>query len=120
MGYDIFCQAFERDVVQKGITQLSLATIEYDSVELKDVYIPEHTQSPTVQEVLGWDVDLRNEWERMDSHRIMKEQEVSLLQMTWRNLAMQAKGEEKRKESMRAQDEKRQRMDTGGHRCESK
>ena len=60
-------------------------------------------------------MDLRNEWERTDSHHIMKEQEVSLLQMTWRNLAMQAKGEERRKESMRAQDEKRQRMGTGGH-----
>ena len=37
MGYDTFCQAFERDAVRKGISHLSLLTILYNGIELKDI-----------------------------------------------------------------------------------
>ena len=71
MGYDTFCQAFERDTIQRGITHLSFSTILYEGVEPKDALTTKHTQLPTIQEVLGSDADLRNEWERMESRHIM-------------------------------------------------
>ena len=66
-----------------------------------------NTQSPTIQEVLGSDVDLRNEWERTESHRITREQERALVQMSWRHLDMQVKGDERRKEVQKAREAKR-------------
>ena len=66
-----------------------------------------NTQSPTIQEVLGSDVDLRNEWERTESHCITREQERALVQMSWRHLDMQVKGDERRKEVQKAREAKR-------------
>jgi len=86
-GYDAFCQAFERDVKCKKLTKVSFATIDYDGPDPTSILVNGDSRSPTVQDVLGPDADLRSQWEKKGVRRMTDEDDEVLHQIALKHMS---------------------------------
>jgi len=86
-GYDAFCQAFERDAKCKKLTKVSFATINYDGPDPTSILVNEDSRSPTIQDVLGPDADLRSQWEKKGVRRMTDEEDEVLRQIALKHMS---------------------------------
>jgi len=108
-GYDIFCEAFERDAKRKEIANISFATIKYDGPDPISILMDECSRSPTVQDVLGPDADLRSRWEKQGVRRMTNEEDEVLRQIALKHMSDGLRADRLKKRAFDECEDKRNR-----------
>jgi len=108
-GYDAFCQAFERDAKCKKLTKVSFATINYDGPDPTSILVNEDSRSPTIQDVLGPDADLRSQWEKKGVRRMTDEEDEVLRQIALKHMSDGLRIDRLKKRAFDEREDKRSR-----------